>query len=282
MKKIYGRLLVFFLGIPLVLALCTLRFCHYLVLQLAAGVSSAIGSIELYEIFSKKYRLLSKPIVTTLSILLPAGTYVFLLINLPPHYIDLLFLESVFLLFVWAVFRLRNFENANEAISLSALIIFYCGYLMSFLSRIAGSENATAYLITFFCMIFFCDSCAWAFGMLFGKKNRGIVKASPNKSIAGFAGGVLGTLCIAFLARSIFAGVFHASVLKTVFFALLISFSAIIGDLVESVFKRSANVKDSGVLMPGRGGILDSIDSILFSAPVFYFALHFFYGLPLA
>lgn len=282
MKKIFERLLIFFLGIPLVLALCTLHFYNYLALQVASTIFSAIGALELYAIFSKNYRLLSKPLVVFLSLLLPVSAYFFMAKNFSEHSIALTFFASILILLAFAVFTLHDFKNANEAIALSVLIVFYCGYLMTFLSRIARFENATIFLITFFCMIFLCDSGAWFFGMLFGKKNRGIVKASPNKSIAGFLGGIIGTIVVSLLMRSFFPNVFHASIFKTILFALLISFSAIVGDLIESVFKRSANVKDSGVLIPGRGGILDSIDSILFSAPVFYFALHFFYKLPLA
>ena len=55
--------------------------------------------------------------------------------------------------------------------------------------------------------------------------------------------------------------------------------SAIIGDLAESVLKRSAEVKDSGNLIPGRGGMLDCVDSIVFSAPIFYWLVHIFFSL---
>ncbi|MCI7397280.1 MAG: phosphatidate cytidylyltransferase, partial [Spirochaetia bacterium] len=59
---------------------------------------------------------------------------------------------------------------------------------------------------------------------------------------------------------------------------ILIAFSSIVGDLAESVFKRSADVKDSGHIIPGRGGVLDSIDSIVMSAPVFYLLFSIFFG----
>ena len=62
-----------------------------------------------------------------------------------------------------------------------------------------------------------------------------------------------------------------------VFLGFLIALFAIIGDLVESVIKRSVDIKDSGSIIPGRGGLLDSIDSIVFAAPVFYFGINILY-----
>jgi phosphatidate cytidylyltransferase len=112
--------------------------------------------------------------------------------------------------------------------------------------------------------------------MHFGKHNRGFIAASPTKSIAGYVGG---------LGASIAVGLIGALALPTVFQptrvalhpalggSLLGFFSGLagsLGDLGESALKRSVDTKDSGNLMPGRGGILDSIDSLALAAPVFY------------
>jgi phosphatidate cytidylyltransferase len=127
--------------------------------------------------------------------------------------------------------------------------------------------------VSFLLIVIVNDSFAWFFGVLFGKNNRGFVKISPNKSIAGFAGGILvstavggalqyfGVLQLAPSAHAPLAG------LVTGFLCAL---AATLGDLAESALKRSAAVKDSGTLFPGRGGVLDSLDSIAMAAPVFY------------
>ena len=113
--------------------------------------------------------------------------------------------------------------------------------------------------------------------MLFGKNNRGYIKASPNKSIAGFIGGIAGSILSGLLGIYIWPEIFIGSILKIIILGIIVAIAAIAGDLAESVFKRSAGWKDSGRVIPGRGGILDSIDSILMAAPVFYiFTILFF------
>ena len=79
------------------------------------------------------------------------------------------------------------------------------------------------------------------------------------------------------LARYIWPEIFNGSFVKAIILGILIATSGIIGDLVESVFKRSSEIKDSGNVILGRGGLLDSIDSILYAAPIFYVAVHFLY-----
>ena len=122
-----------------------------------------------------------------------------------------------------------------------------------------------------------CDSAAWLFGVTMGKNNRGLIKVSPNKSVMGFIGGFAGSIVIGIIAHYVFP-VFD-SVSKVILLGVITAFAAILGDLAESVMKRSARIKDSGNIIPGRGGILDSIDSIVFAAPVFYIAIQFLFNL---
>jgi phosphatidate cytidylyltransferase len=113
--------------------------------------------------------------------------------------------------------------------------------------------------------------------MSFGRNNKGLLKVSPNKSLAGFIGGTLSTIVLSLLFCLIVPGI-KETILpwQAVLLGLVTSTSANIGDLIESAFKRSASVKDSGSLIPGRGGLLDSIDSMLASAPIFWVVLSLF------
>ena len=175
------------------------------------------------------------------------------------------------------VLSAKTFENSASHLISSVFIVMYAGYLPSFVSRMTFHEHSREFIAFFFLMVCLCDSVAWFCGVLFGKNNKGIIKASPNKSLAGFFGGFAGTILTGVAAHFFFPQVFTGSLAKIIIFAFFIAFVAIIGDLVESVIKRSVEIKDSGSLIPGRGGVLDSIDSILFVAPVYYFGINFLF-----
>ena len=102
---------------------------------------------------------------------------------------------------------------------------------------------------------------AYIAGMLFGKSSRGFFRVSPNKSIAGFIGGFSGSLAAAIAAYKIAPAVFGNSFLFACIAGIATGISTIAGDIVESSMKRSAGLKDSGTVMLGRGGVLDSTDS---------------------
>ena len=281
MSKLLQRLLIFFIGLPVVIGLVFLRTYHQLPLHIVICIFSVIGSMELYDIFSKNSPMPPKLLVIVLNALLPVSTYVFILLGLPFNYTSWVFMFGALIIMGYSVLSSKTFEHSNTSIALSVLILFYCGFLVTFISRMTIYDYAVYYIAVFLFMVFICDSVAWLFGMLFGKNNRGVIAASPNKSIAGFVGGYIGCIAAAVLTHMLWPSVFPGRLWKSFVFGALIATSAIVGDLVESVFKRSANLKDSGFIMPGRGGVLDSIDSVLFTAPVFYVALHIFYGVVL-
>ena len=133
-----------------------------------------------------------------------------------------------------------------------------------------GGQHYPHFIIGVFILIWCNDTFAYLVGKQFGKRKL-LEKISPKKTIEGFIGGVV----FAVLA-SIFIGIYYVTLLPVTYWviiALLTSFSGTIGDLVESKFKRIAKVKDSGAIMPGHGGMLDRLDSIIFAAPIVYLFL---------
>jgi phosphatidate cytidylyltransferase len=98
-------------------------------------------------------------------------------------------------------------------------------------------------------------------------KTKLLERISPKKTKEGFVGGLI---CTALLAVVISLFDQTLSILQSILFALLVGVGSTIGDLIESKFKRNAGVKDSGKLLPGHGGILDRLDSIIFVAPLAY------------
>lgn len=143
------------------------------------------------------------------------------------------------------------------------------------LARLHGMPDGAFKLIYFFGIVFAADTGAYLAGRNFGKRKLA-PNISPGKTVEGAIGGLL--LC-GLWALSAGSYVFRTDSLADlgllVALTLVVAVISIIGDLVESMFKRAAGVKDSGNLLPGHGGILDRVDSILAAAPTFVLGLLF-------
>ena len=103
-------------------------------------------------------------------------------------------------------------------------------------------------------------------------KRKLFQSVSPKKTIEGFVGGLVFSIIASFIITKYNE---DFSALNWMIIAAIVSFIGTIGDLVESKFKRQANVKDSGTIMPGHGGVLDRLDSLLFAAPFVYLYINF-------
>lgn len=138
------------------------------------------------------------------------------------------------------------------------------------------STLSGSYLLFFSLMLVWsADTGAYFSGKRFGK-NKLAPQVSPGKTWEGVAGGLLLALFIAFL----FSLFYHGSVQDylNVFMITIVTVAfSVIGDLMESMFKRQTGIKDSGNLLPGHGGILDRIDGVTAAGPVFFIALSFIY-----
>jgi phosphatidate cytidylyltransferase len=136
--------------------------------------------------------------------------------------------------------------------------------------------------------VFANDGMAWLAGKLFGKGNQGVIPVSPQKSVAGFIGGTIASIIVGVGAALLFPAIFTPQYdffsaiypVAGALLGLLTGIAATCGDLGESAIKRSSGLKDSGHIIPGRGGVLDSIDSIALAAPVFYLAFSFIFVHP--
>ena len=106
------------------------------------------------------------------------------------------------------------------------------------------------------------DVFAYLVGVTMGK-HRMCERLSPKKSWEGFVGGVMGSAAVGAIAASVLGGSYGV----WIGLAIVVALSSVVGDLIESMFKRDAGVKDSGAIMPGHGGILDRFDALIISAP---------------
>ena len=128
-------------------------------------------------------------------------------------------------------------------------------------------ETGCALVWVLFICTWASDTFAYFIGSLFGS-HKLAPRISPNKTVEGFLGSIVGTTAAAIIFGSL---VFNFPLLQMAEAGILLSIAATLGDLVESVIKRFARIKDSGFLIPGHGGVLDRFDSIFFTAPIFYY-----------
>ena len=129
-------------------------------------------------------------------------------------------------------------------------------------------------MVAFFCIIWASDVGAYCFGMLLGQKSwskKMCPAISPKKSWAGFWGGML----MAMLAGAIlyWTGLFTFPIWHCLIVSALMHCTGVLGDLFESLWKRSTGIKDSGNILPGHGGLMDRFDSVIVTAPVVYYLI---------
>jgi len=263
------RLLLFFLAIPLLILLILYlpQYNHLgvIVLLIAVGV---ICGFEMRAMLSG----ISKPLPRWAALIPGLSPLLAWAINMgfiPELTASALFVAAIIWAFSDAVFVGKaEFTQGITRVGTRLLIIIYPGWLLWWVSRLTWYDNAHIVIIIFMLTVFLNDSHAWFFGVLFGK-HRNIVAVSPNKSLEGFLGGILTSVAVILISAHFFPEILPHPMWQLIIFGLVAAFTTTIGDLVESALKRAAGVKDSGHVIPGRGGMLDSIDSVLFTAPVF-------------
>ncbi|MEN8703196.1 MAG: CDP-archaeol synthase [Polaribacter sp.] len=155
------------------------------------------------------------------------------------------------------------------------LTIRYVVFSMCFLVLLPFYKNIyhPYLMISLVSLIWINDSFAFIVGKNFGKQKL-FVSVSPKKTVEGFFGGLLFTVLAALIISLINT---DFTILHWIIIGVLLSVLGTIGDLVESKFKRQAKIKDSGNIMPGHGGILDRLDSLLFAAPFVYLFINYIF-----
>jgi len=170
---------------------------------------------------------------------------------------------------LWALFLFvlfNKYKDPFNKVAVYLLIALYISLPMFSLNLLAFSEGAynPYLLISFFVMVWINDTGAYLVGVNLGKR-RLFERISPKKSWEGFWGGLVLTVFVAYLLH---LWIEQGSVILWLTSGFMVSVFATLGDLVESMLKRSVNIKDSGKLLPGHGGFLDRFDGALFAAPV--------------
>jgi phosphatidate cytidylyltransferase len=193
---------------------------------------------------------------------------------------DKLILFGIGLLFVvfslLFLFRVRTIDTAAREVAFALLAFLYIPFMLMHLVQLRQTTFGIEWLCVIMLIVMTNDSAAYYTGSAFGK-HRLYPLVSPKKSVEGSIGGLIGGLGGALLAKYTFFT--HVTFIDAVVTALVIGAVGQAGDLFESLLKRSFGVKDSGTIIPGHGGVLDRLDSILFAAPItYYYVLFFFKG----
>lgn len=277
MKKLFQRILLFAIGIPALYAVIVLLpQGNHLIFNLAAVIFSFLAGKETERLFKARGIVVIRG-TAFFSMIPPLFAYLEIRNFLPQQSVIISFviLACIFLAHEAFVSSTNKIPEGIVVISSSLFTIFYSGLLMSYIVMLTSFHNPSIVIACFILIIFANDTAAYVFGMLFGKKSRGLIPVSPNKSLVGFIAGFLFSILVALIFWYFFPVIFDNHFPIALSAGITLGFTAIFGDLAESALKRSAGVKDSGTLMLGRGGVLDSIDSLLFSAPFFYYILLF-------
>ncbi len=166
------------------------------------------------------------------------------------------------------VFSKHSLEDSLPSSAIAVLATTYVGMLGGSLIRLRHDFPVGWKLVFFLLLVVWLgDSGAYYVGRKFGRHKLS-PRISPKKTIEGLVGGFMASVITALAIHFTFFPEFP--LLHAVIAGVILSFAGVVGDLAESMWKRSAAVKDSGTLIPGHGGFLDRFDSILFTAPILY------------
>lgn len=261
------------------------RFISDYVFMVLILFLAVTGLIEFYGLVEKRNLVCFKGWGIFGGILLMLGTFLNLTghigtssnIGGPSRVND--FENTFIILFVLGLCVRQFFSKSNTAgilaISTTLFGLMYVPWLLNFIQKINFFPKIEGhyYLLYFMLITKFSDTGAYSVGSLIGK-HKMIPRISPGKTWEGFAGAII-VSTLASLVFTHFLGhkMYGMNWKHAIVLGVLLSVSAVVGDLIESLFKREAGVKDSGQFFPGIGGILDLLDSILFNAPLMYLYL---------
>lgn len=271
---------ILILSIILPMLFPNIEYVKYLFVVIAV-LAIVAGLFEFYTL-TKKLEL--KADASTAYLFTGLFTVAFIF-DAPTKAFELLFLTIIMFIIVLLIsqtFRFRNdFSKMLTGIGVTFLGVMYIAFLGGFLiaMRVGFESSVVPFLSTKLLLYFFLVTMGSDIGAYFVGKSIGkyklVPKISPNKTWEGFIGGIL--LAIGFAALSTFLFFpelpYKVSIPLAIFMALI----GVGGDLAESAMKRGSDTKDAANILPGHGGLLDRLDSLLFNAPILYYFARFYF-----
>jgi phosphatidate cytidylyltransferase len=246
----------FYVLFGLFLLIAVVEFCDLMQLHKITAILLAVGLyLFFYEVNLKHNNLFSNAVM---------------------HYSTLTALAVTLIVSIKCVLFL--FDNKEVTTNIFSKYSYLIGYIILpfvFITKIPFGEKGynPKIIISIFILIWTNDTFGYIVGKSMGKRKL-FERVSPKKTIEGFIGGVLFALIASFIISKYYFDpkeyYFKKSVTIWMTIALIVGVFGTIGDLIESKFKRVAGVKDSGAIMPGHGGLLDRLDSVIFVAPIIF------------
>jgi phosphatidate cytidylyltransferase len=278
---------------------------HIVIISVFGLIITYLGSYEFFCLIFKKGINVKRFFLPVINSVIYFFSYFYVnnflnLQKIKAVWIFFIFYLIIIISFVYARDILKNqLTRSLERAAYTVLGILYLGipsFFVPFLFNISdnpvnpvpvfyniessGTITGSFLALLFMILVFSSDIFSYLFGMLFGRKNVIHLEASPKKSWAGYIGGFFSTYFWVAIFYLLFNYLFTPLNYPIWFYLIITTISGFlvpIGDLVESVFKRSANIKDSGNLIMGRGGVLDSVDTIVFFLPFYFMYIQFYY-----
>lgn len=268
MENLFKRTITSILLILLVIATIFVFpdwfFCFVVTLLIGLALYEFFAMVAQKGIFVYRYFGVGMGIVLPVVVYLKYGGFV---PDMEP------FLIVVVSLFVFVLqFTRKDNSGVLTAVSITLLGILYISWFFSFIIRLKYLPDG-AYLVSFLLLVTkMGDIGAYIVGNLIGRHSL-IPRISPRKTVEGTLAGLAFSLGAAFFAKGLLP---HPTMMDVAILGILLGVLSQIGDLSESLIKRDCGVKDAGNYLPGLGGVMDVIDSLLFTTPIFYFYVRMF------
>ena len=242
---------------------------------LLAAVVSVVAIFAMGEYLKIIFQNADKPVSNTIKIISYAASITLIVSTcLGSWEIEFLILSlNLMALSIFVLFKFADNKEVFQLIAKQVLGIVYIPISLSLLIFMKELDQGNFWVIWLLVVVFSNDTGAFYGGKFFGKSALA-PNISPNKTIEGSIGGIITSLIIGFIFSVIFFKDFSLSFLM-IPASFMLAIAGQIGDLFESAMKRASNIKDSGSILPGHGGMLDRIDGLLLAIPVLYVYLIF-------
>lgn len=255
----------------LAVAFLAIQFMPNLGFFLILQVIIVASLVEFYNLFKKK-KLYLKRVVGVLMALIISSSFYFKEISIEMAFLACFLLASLY--FIISITKIEKLVSFPSSIALTFFGALYLSFTLNYFYPLRV-EKGPFYIYFLLTVIHLGDTGAYFFGKLWGRRKM-VPIASPRKTWVGSFGGIVFACLGALAAQQILLK--DIPVWKAILCGILINALAQLSDPLESLFKRAAGVKDSSNVLPGHGGFLDRIDSLILATPFFYYFIKFFWN----